>query len=204
MGDMKTLHSIGLFTGLRRLALALATVAAAACDRPEDAKREPPTPAVAVPSETGEMVAVRALSAQAIATRDRIIEVAESRSQRQLARLAAEFEGFQSNFGGSEHFAYWYSRRRMGSDPNEAIIALFNEPYAVREVGEEVWYIWPDLATIDPRGFALEKLSFRDRARLEALIGERGIEVLLRGEPYPGYRTAITSGGRWVYFVDGN
>ncbi len=145
-----------------------------------------------------------ALTPEAIATRDRIIEVAETRSQRRLARLAGEFQGFQSNFGGAEHFSYWYSRRRMGSDPNEAIIALFEEPFAVREVGDETWYIWPDLATLDPEGFVLEQLSFRDRARLEELIGERGIEALLRGEPYPGYRTAITSGGRWVYFVDGN
>ena len=199
---MKTLN----FTEIRRLALAitLTALAASGCDTRADAEREPSARPVSVPIETEVTAAVAALSAEAIATRDRILEVARSGSQRQLARLAGEFEGFQSNFGGSEHFAYWYSRRRMGSDPNEAIVALFDEPYAVREVGEEVWYIWPDLATLDPRGFALEKLSFRDRARLEELIGERGIEVLLRGEPYPGYRTAITSGGRWVYFVDGN
>jgi hypothetical protein len=202
MCDMKTLN----FTDIRRLALAitLTALAASGCDPRADAEREPPTRSVEAPPETEVIAAVAALSAEATATRDRILEVARSGSQRQLARLAGEFEGFQSNFGGSEHFAYWYSRRRMGSDPNEAIVALFDEPYAVREVGEEVWYIWPDLATLDPRGFALEKLSFRDRARLEELIGERGIEVLLRGEPYPGYRTAITSGGRWVYFVDGN
>lgn len=144
------------------------------------------------------------LTEAALATRDRIIEVAETRSQRRLARLASEFEGFQSNFGGADHFAYWYNRRRMGSSPNEAIVAIFDEPFAVREVGEEYWYIWPDLATIDPEGFTLEQLSFRDRARLEQLIGERGVGALLQGEPYPGYRTAITSSGRWVYFVDGN
>ncbi len=196
MGDMKT--------GRLALAITVTALAAAGCDPRADAERELPARSVEVPPETEVTAAVAPLSAEATATRDRIIEVAKSGSQRQLARLANEFEGFQSNFGGSEHFSYWYSRRRMGSDPNEAIVALFNEPYAVREVGEEVWYIWPDLATLDPRGFALEKLSFRDRARLEELIGERGIEVLLRGEPYPGYRTAITSGGRWVYFVDGN
>lgn len=144
------------------------------------------------------------LTEAAQATYDRVLEAAESGSQRQLARLADEFPGFQSNFGGGKHFDYWYMRRRMGADPNVALVELLAEPYGVKRVGGEVWYIWPDLAAIDVRDFDIERLRFKDRARLVDLIGEDGIAAMTRGQAYPGFRTAITTDGRWVYYLDGD
>lgn len=144
------------------------------------------------------------LSAEAEATRDAILEVAARRSERRLARFAATFPEFQSNFGGADHFDHWYMRRRMGVSPTEKLIDLFDQPYAARLVGEEIWFIWPDVATFRPEDFQMNRLSFSDLARLEDLIGEAGVAAMRDGAPYPGFRTAITSDGRWVYFVDGN
>ena len=151
--------------------------------------------------ETPTVPALPALAGPVVQTMAEIAEITERNSLRGFARYADASEGFASNFAGSSHFEHWSLIRRTGVDPLREIESLFKEPHAVKTVGEEVWYIWPDLAAKPSEDLLLERLSFRDRARLETLIGEAGIAKVRAGGAYPGFRTAISADGRWVYFL---
>ncbi|MEM6412737.1 MAG: hypothetical protein AAF683_14520 [Pseudomonadota bacterium] len=120
---------------------------------------------------------------------------------RGLSRLADRTDGFISNFAGESHYDHWRLLRSTGVDPLARLLTLLNEPHAERLVGDEIWYVWPDLALLSSEELLPERLAFRDRARLEALVGDEGIARVRNGEDYPGFRTAITNNGRWVYFL---
>ncbi|MBD3771344.1 MAG: hypothetical protein IE925_14520 [Rhodobacterales bacterium] len=137
------------------------------------------------------------------ATRDEMLTYAQRGSLSGLSRLARENEGFVSNLGGEEHREYWDLMRRIGVDPNRKLRALMELPVGVREVDGVKWYVWPDLAAKNAEDLIPEKLSFRDRKRLQDLVGEDGIAKIRDGKGYPGMRTAITEDGHWVYFVLG-
>ena len=79
--------------------------------------------------------------------------------------------------------------------------ALLDGPYGTRQVGDQVWYIWPDFAARDSEDLMPERLDFADRARLRELVGDTGLDRIRAGEAYPGLRTAIADDGRWLYFV---
>ncbi len=141
------------------------------------------------------------LSAAAIAKRDHILKAADTGMMRPLSRIADAEPDFVSNIGGMSHITYWTLLRRTGADPGATLVRLFSEPYDAKEVGEEIWYVWPDFAAREPEALIPERLSFRDRARLMELVGEDGIARIRDGHPYPGLRTAIAEDGRWVYFI---
>lgn len=126
---------------------------------------------------------------------------AQAGTLRGLARRADAEEGFVSNFADEAHFVHWDLLRRTGVDPNAKLIDLLDEPYAVTVVGERTWYVWPDLAALAPGDLIPEKLSFIDRARLLDLVGDEGIAAIRNGGDYPGFRTAISQDGRWLYFI---
>ncbi len=185
---------------MARLLAALCLSAASACG-PGDAPR-PPRP---VPDESLTELPVPEppppLTEAVEVTRAAILDAAERGSLTRLARFARTQEGFVSNFGNANHFRHWDLLRRTGVDPNRQLRALFETPYRVRTVGEDRWYVWPDLAALDPDDLQPERLSFRDRARLRDMVGEAGIEAIRAGRPFPGVRTAIAADGRWVYFL---
>lgn len=141
------------------------------------------------------------LSQAAIARRDDLLAIAAADSLRRLAREAEADARFVSNFAGVRHYDHWELLRRVGVDPLRNIAALFGQPHAVRETGEETWYVWPDFAVMEPNELLPERLGVQDRARLVALVGEDGIADIRAGGRYPGVRTAISSDGRWVYFL---
>lgn len=151
--------------------------------------------------ETPTIAPLPDLAEPVVQTMTQIREIIARNSLRGFARYADQSDGFASNFAGSSHFEHWSLIRRSGVDPLAEIENLFSEPYATKTVGEQVWYIWPDLAAKSPEDLLPERLNFRDRARLEALIGEAGIAKVRAGGAYPGFRTAIGSDGRWVYFL---
>jgi len=151
--------------------------------------------------ETPAVPALPALAGPVVQTMGDIQDITQRNSLRRFARYADQSEGFASNFAGSSHFEHWSLIRRTGVDPLREIESLFAEPHDIKTVGEEVWYIWPDLAAKSPEDLLPERLSFRDRARLETLIGEAGIAKVRAGGAYPGFRTAISADGRWVYFL---
>lgn len=141
------------------------------------------------------------LTEAASQTQAEILAITARDSLRRFARLAETYTGFASNFEGGDHFNHWSLLRRTGVDPLREIEALFEGPYALREIGSEVWYIWPDFAARAPEDLIPERLSFQDRARLLSLVGEEGIALIRQGRAYPGLRTAISRDGRWVYYL---
>jgi hypothetical protein len=116
--------------------------------------------------------------------------------------LAGKHVGFVSNPGGARHYDHWYMQRRMGVDPGLALLQLLQEPYATRAVGDDIWYIWPDMAVWDRAAFMPGRLSFADRARLVRLLGSERALAVINGAPWPGHTTAISASGRWLYFLD--
>ena len=174
----------------------------AACGNGEASIEVPPT---VIPDESLREAPSRpeiaALSEAAEAKRLRLSEAAETGRMTPLARIANAEPGFISNIGGETHISYWTLLRRAGADPGGTLLALFSQPHAVKEVGDETWYVWPDLAALTPEDLIPEKLDFQDRARLLELVGEDGIARIRAGNPYPGLRTAIAEDGRWVYFI---
>lgn len=130
-----------------------------------------------------------------------ILEVTERDSLRRFARLADASEGFASNFASVDHFDHWSLLRRTGVDPLREIEGLFEQPHGRREIGSEIWFIWPDFAAMTPYDLFPERLNFQDRARLKTLVGEEGMAQIRAGSPYPGFRTAISAEGRWVYYL---
>lgn len=128
-------------------------------------------------------------------------EVIARNSLTRLVRLANAEPAFVSNFANQGHRTHWDLLRRTGFDPLARLQTLLDGPYGVRRVGDEVWYVWPDLAALDPEELQPERLSFRDRARLRDFVGDEGLARIRNGQGYPGVRTAIAEDGRWLYFV---
>ncbi|MEO0982108.1 MAG: hypothetical protein AAFX03_05600 [Pseudomonadota bacterium] len=184
-----------------RVGVFAAALVAAGCQE----AAEPASPERALPSETlVELPATpepAALPVAVVAKLEEIRDLAERGQLRRLSRLAEREPGFKSNFGGERHYDHWILLRRTGVDPLAKLTALLDEPHADILVGDETWHVWPDLAARDPEDLLPERLSFRDRARLLDLIGETGLDRIRAGEPYPGFRLAVTDTGRWVYFL---
>ncbi len=179
----------------------LALLALAACGAP--AQDGPPPRAI--PSETLTELPSTAepapLSEAARQKVDRLREIAGGGRLTPLVRLARAEPDFRSNFAGERHMDHWLLLRRTGVDPLMKLGALLDEPHAARQVGDEIWYVWPDLAVLPAEELIPEKLSFRNRARLRDLVGEEGIELIRGGSPYPGFRLAVSETGRWIYFL---
>lgn len=182
----------------------LATLAFAgllcACGPNEPAVPERPIPEDSL-LQTPETPAPPELTTDAANTVEELRLIAERGQLVPLARRADEDPGFVSNFGSDTHYAHWDLLRRTGVDPNAKLLDLLEEPYARVQAGEQVWFIWPDFAARDAGDLIPEKLSFVDRARLLELVGDDGIAAIRRGRDYPGFRTAISEDGRWLYFT---
>ncbi len=181
----------------RVLALVLA-LASCGAPEPETPVRRPPDGTLV---ERPARPAPPPLPAAVTARRDELLAIAADDSLRRLARLAEADARFLSNFAGASHYDHWELLRRVGVDPLRNLAALFGQPHAMRGTGEETWYVWPDFAVMEPDELLPERLGVQDRARLVALVGEDGIADIRAGRPYPGVRTAISSEGRWVYFL---
>lgn len=178
----------------------------AACTPAEDEQPRvrlsvPEAPAITRPQPVAETETVTELSQ---AAQDKIMalrEIIARNSLTRLVRLANSEPAFISNFANQGHRTHWDLLRRTGFDPLARLEELLNGPYGTREVGDQTWYIWPDLAALDPEDLQPERLSFRDRARLRDLVGDEGIARIREGQGYPGVRTAIAEDGTWLYFV---
>jgi len=172
----------------------------AACDGPGPDTRQPPAPDEVL-FEAAPPAPPPPLPEAVARTRQELLEIAARDSVRRLARRADAEPVFISNLGGDDHFRHWDLMRRTGFDPNSKLISLLNEPHGTRVIGAETWYIWPDLAARSAEELAPGRLSFRDAARLEALVGREGIAQIERGMSYPRLRTAISETGAWRYFL---
>lgn len=184
--------------------LVLAVMAVSACERetPRDTVRlqveEAPD---YMNPESEARTAAPDLTAEAARTVETLRGIIETNSLYRLSRFADSQPGFISNFAGASHRDHWDLLRRTGFDPLLRLEDLLDKPYGIRVVGEETWYVWPDLAALDASELQPERLNFRQRARLQALVGETGVEKIRNGSGYPGVRMAIASDGRWLYYV---
>lgn len=171
-----------------------------ACSRAAPAENVPvpEQPAVTAPASIGEQTAITKDVVDQVA---HLLHITANGQLTPLAREAEKTDDFQSNFGGQSHSRHWFLLRRVGVDPVEKLHQILEEPYGVKRVGNENWYIWPDFAALSPNALIPERLSFQDRARLRKMVGDEGIARIRSGEPYPGVRTAISGTGRWVYFI---
>lgn len=175
-------------------------VCLAGCTQPETGAPERPVPDPSL-TEIPQKVPLPPLSKEARETQIEILSITTRDSLRRFAQLAETHVGFASNFEGGDHFNHWSLLRRTGVDPMREIENLFEGAYGLRDIGSEIWYIWPDFAAMTPEELIPERLSFQDRARLLDLIGEEGVALIRAGHAYPGLRTAISREGRWVYYL---
>lgn len=167
------------------------------------------TPRVRVAVEAAPAVTAPVISEETITPLTEPVEakisdirvILDRNSLARLVRLANAEENFVSNFAGESHRVHWDLLRRTGFDPLMRLEALIDGPYETRQVGDQVWYVWPDFAALEAEDLLPEKLDFTDRARLRELVGETGLARIRAGESYPGIRTAIAEDGRWLYFV---
>ena len=185
-------------------AAAIACLALTACSAedkvpPQDIKTVSVT--VSLPEDAVIDAPAIDLSKQALETVARLRGLTQSGRLTPIIREAERSENFQSNFGDQSHSQHWFLLRRVGVDPVENLRRTLEQPFGVKRVGTENWFIWPDFAARAPDELVPESLSFLDRARLRELIGEQGIARIRAGEPYPGVRLAISETGRWVYFI---
>ena len=183
---------------LKRLLLALCVASCGQADAPRPDRPPPPDETLLEPRLRA---APPELPAPVLETQETILNAARAGSLRRLSRFAASQPNFISNLGSTDHFVHWDLMRRTGFDPNRHLIDLFEQPYDIRQVGDEIWFVWPDLAARDAEELAPGRLSFREQARLLDLLGEEGVEALARGETWPGVRTAISETGAWRYFL---
>ena len=130
--------------------------------------------------------------------------VLETGSLRQLVRLAEQYENFRSNYGNIDTYRHWYIQKRAGLDPIEKTRQILDQPYGVKDFGLETYYVWPALAVRAPEDLDFSRLSFSERAALQELVGDAGIERMRAGEAYPGFRLAIRDDGEWVYLLADN
>jgi len=184
--------------GLAALLLVGLIVSCGQSEAPVPPPRPIPDDSLLEPPETPEPPQ---LTTAALNTVEELRSIATRGMLRPLSRRAEREPDFTSNFGGDRHFAHWDLMRRIGVDPNAKLLEVLDEPHAAAQVGDEVWFIWPDLAALKPDELLPEKLSFRDRARLLTLVGEEGVQAVRDGNGYPGFRTAISEDGQWLYFV---
>jgi len=171
-----------------------------ACGVSQEVEPERPLPEKTL-VETPVVPTLPVLSEAALEMQATILKITEQNSLRRFARLADENSGFASNFAGVPNQEHWSLLRRTGVDPLREIETLFAGRYATRTIGSEVWFIWPDFAAMPPENLLPEKLSFQDKARLTEMVGEEGIAQIRAGSAYPGFRTAISDSGRWVYYL---
>ncbi|MEQ9315687.1 MAG: hypothetical protein RLN72_07530 [Henriciella sp.] len=186
------------------LAGALLLLVATGCDSkaPQDSVRlqVEPAPDYMQPV-VGQGTVPAELSEAAQATIAELEAIIQSNSLTRLSRFADAEPSFLSNFAGASHRDHWDLLRRTGFDPILTLEKLFDGPYGVKSVSGEAWYVWPELAALDPDQLQPERLNFSQRARLAELVGETGIAQIRAGSGYPGVRTAIAEDGRWLYFV---
>ena len=180
-----------------------------ACDLSGQIDREPNRETVTPLPETDrapteESADIEALPEAVAAKRDEIIGVLEQDSIRRLVNLAEQYPDFRSNYGEIRHYDHWYILKRAGIDPVIATQKILSEPYGVKDFGAEKYYIWPAFAARAPEELDFSRLSFAERASLQELIGEDGLERLKAGETYPGFRLAIRQDGTWVYLLQDN
>jgi hypothetical protein len=171
---------------------AIAALMLAACDAPQTAT--PKGAAVVEPPPRAEP-----MPPPVAATVQRLREIADTGSYRDLARLAEQAPDFRSNNAGLTHVEYWNLKMRTGDFPMVHIEKLLGYRYTIEESSQGKIYIWPWMATLKPEEITPEAARDIDR-----LLGRGQADVLRGGAIWPGYVLGIREDGLWLYFVSGS
>jgi hypothetical protein len=176
---------------LRRL-FYIAALMFAACDAPE----APTTKGAAVVEPSSR---VEPMPPPVAATVQRLREIADSGSYRDLARLAEQASDFRSNNADLGHADYWNLKMRTGEFPMVQIEKLLSYRFTVEPSSQGKIYIWPWMATLKPGEITPE--AARD---IDQLLGRGAADALRAGAIWPGYVLGIREDGLWLYFVSGS
>ena len=177
--------------GLRSLLVTAASMLAA-CDAPE-----PATPKGAAVVEPPPVV--QPLPQPVAATVERLHEIADAGSYRDLARLAGQAPDFRSNNAGFSHAEYWNLKMRTGDVPMAQIEKLLGYRFTIEDSAQGKIYIWPWMATLTPEEITPE--AARD---IDQLLGPGHLDALRAGAVWPGYVLGIREDGLWLYFLSGS
>ena len=181
---------------MRMLALlgAVVTAAAAAALSADAAPR-----ATCSASGLSATLPKQALPAAVARVRARIAKAAVACDYAGLERIALERgKGFTFSYGGERSAAaYWRRLEATHRDrPLARLVAILGLPVTRNETGS---FAWPSAYTDKPTARdwnALVRAGVYTRAHVDRM--RRG------GNVYLGYRTAITRGGDWQFFVAGD
>jgi len=139
----------------------------------------------------------QALPAKVAAIRTRIAKAAVRCDYATLQRIANERGGFTFSYGNEQSAAtYWKRLEARGGRPLARLVKILRLPVTRNEAGA---YAWPTAYTAHPKAAdwnALVRTGVYTRAEVNRM--RKG------GNVYYGYRTAITRGGDWQFFVAGD
>ncbi len=135
-------------------------------------------------------------------------EVASTRQDILQAARVEDFEALQAIIDEAPHFnytfgsahpggavGYWEEYREGEDQPFDRLEALLQ----LDAVLQDSLYVWPSW-TATP----LDSLTAEEREEMVMIMGEEMAELMMEQEYYLGYRTAISLGGDWIYFVAGD
>ena len=161
---------------------------------------------IAVPAEAGTSCSAAGLSAtlpaqqlpaKVASVRTRIAKAAVACNYTALQRIAYERDSFTFSYGSERSAAaYWKQQEARGDRPLARLVKILRLPVTRNEAGA---YAWPSAYTTHPKAKdwdALVRAGIYTRAEVTRM--RKG------GNVYYGYRTAITRGGDWQFFVAGD
>lgn len=172
--------------------LCVAALAVSGCDAP------PETHPIGA-AEVDPPPAQEPLPEAVAATVQKLREIAQSGTYRDMAALADATPGFRSNNARMSHRDYWYLKMRAGDWPMAQAEKLLGYRYTVADTSNGKVFIWPWMATLKPS--AITPAAERD---ITQLLGEGQAEALRRGGIWPGYVLGIAEDGTWLYFISGS
>jgi hypothetical protein len=188
---------------LARLSAVFAVVVAmAACadTAPAPLPEPTPVPAPAPDASAGDEAVpepepdpLAALTAEALATRDALLEAARVDDWDVVGALIPSDTLFTSNYGGDdEHVAYY---RSLDEDVLAEIVLLLEGDFAQLD---DIT-VWPELYARVPFAFGAD-----ERATLETRYGADALAEWEAAGTYLGWRIGITDAGEWIFLVAGD
>jgi uridine phosphorylase len=175
-----------------RLAFALATLALGlgACGPSQPKHAAPAFAAIARSTD------LAALPVPVANTHAALSAIAKKRDLAALAAFVATSPTFSSNFGGeTDHKHLWEELRTTGVDVAAELEKILAKPYAAYREGTMAIYAWPSIYRADPAQ-PFDDQTQADFAALNYAIAP--------GEPYRGWRIAITPAGEVAFFLRGD
>jgi hypothetical protein len=139
------------------------------------------------------------LPPQVEATVRQLMQIAETGSYRDMARLAGQTPDFRSNTAGMSHSEYWYLKLRAGDWPMAQMQKVLRyRPAILEDADARRIYVWPWMATLSPA-----EITPAVEREIDAMLGEGQGAAMRAGGLWQGYLLGVSEEGEWLYFVSG-